>query len=90
LPTSVTTPILRSEVAGGTDAASDGAVDGAVEAAVDGAAADGAVDGAVEPVLLLQAATRMDNPANRVSPVLRIRMCVLLQVSRTESSATVC
>ena len=73
----------------------DGASDGAVDAAVDGAAADAAVDGAaadgaVEAVLLLQAATRMDNPANRVSPVLRMRMCALLQVSRTESSASVC
>jgi hypothetical protein len=79
---------LRSELTA-ADGAVDGAVDAADDAAVDGAAADAAVEGAVEAVPLLQAATRMDNPANRASPVLRMRICALLQVSRTESSATV-
>src|SRR5436309_15958097 len=67
---SVTTPILRFDPAA-ADAASDGeaASDGAAEAASDGAA-DGAVVAAPE----LQAATKMDSPATRVSPRERVRM----------------
>jgi len=78
LPTSVTTPILRSDVAGGIEAASDAAADAeaaGAEAAVVGAVDGAAAEGAVEAVPLLQAATKMDSPTNRVSPVLRMRMC---------------
>src|SRR6478736_609488 len=51
------------------DAAADGAAtEAAADAAVDGAAADG------DAPPLLHAATKMDRPANRVSPRERVRM----------------
>src|SRR5918993_3171 len=88
VPTSVTTPILRSDwVAAEADAEADApaepeaAADGAVDAAVDAAG-----DALAPP--LLQAATKMDSPANRASPVLRMRMCPP-PGSRTDTSAAV-
>src|SRR5258708_33681862 len=71
VPTSVTTPILRSDFVA-ADAGADAGADPSAEAAVVGAA-DVAGDELAPP--LLQAATKMDSPANRASPVLRMRMC---------------
>src|SRR5258705_4692744 len=71
VPTSVTTPILRSDLTA-ADAGADAGADPSAEAAVVGAA-DVAGDELAPP--LLQAATKMDSPANRASPVLRMRMC---------------
>src|ERR1700675_5032929 len=72
---SVTTPILRVDVAA-ADASTEGA---AADASTDGAAADASTDGAATDGATvappeLQAATRMDNPAARVSPRERVRM----------------
>src|SRR6478609_4242062 len=87
VPTSVTTPILRSDFGLTDAAASDGAAEPPLEAAADGAL-DAAPDGAPDAAVLLHAATRMDNPANRVSPVLRKRMCPPPE-TRTGPSAAV-
>src|SRR6185503_4562036 len=71
VPTSVTTPIFRSDF-GAVDAGAEAEADASADAAVVGAAD---VAGDVLAVPLLQAATKMDSPANRASPVLRMRMC---------------
>src|SRR6187200_3104637 len=80
---SVTTPILRSEVAADADAAADAAADADAEAAADGDAAEAAGEAAGDELPPLHAATKMDRPANRVSPRERIRMVPPLVVRST-------